>query len=131
MSRDRAKNEIPLDKMEQYDRLIAARPDIERKGAGLPYTSVNGHMFTFLTGSGALALRLPVEERKKFITTYRTTLVTAHGKVLDEYVAVPEALFKDTVELKKYLDISFDYVSSLKPKQARKKPRRPAKKTRD
>lgn len=31
-----------------YDRLIAANPNFERKGKTMPYTSVNGHMFSQL-----------------------------------------------------------------------------------
>ncbi len=130
MGRDKARSEIPPEAMALYDRLIGTKPEIERKGVGLPYTSVNGHMFSFLTGSGVLALRLPREEREKFIAKHRTTLVEAHGKVLKEYVAVPEALFKDTDELAKYLDISYKYTSALIPKQTRKKTGTPKKKPR-
>ena len=31
---------------EAYDRLLATHPQVERKGKTLPYTAVNGHMFT-------------------------------------------------------------------------------------
>jgi hypothetical protein len=67
MSRDKQKTEIPAEKLELYDRLIRERPHIERKGAGLPYTSVNGHMFSFLSDSGLMALRLPAESRVAFL----------------------------------------------------------------
>ena len=40
---------------------------------------------------------------------------------MKEYVDVPEALLKKTGELKKYFDLSFAYVSSLKPKPTTKK----------
>jgi len=39
---------------------------------------------------------------------------------MKEYVDVPEALLKKTNELKKYFDLSFAYVSSLKPKPTSK-----------
>jgi hypothetical protein len=120
MSRDKQKAEIPAEKLELYDRLISERPHIERKGAGLPYTSVNGHMFTFLSASGSLALRLPAERRDEFLKKYKTSLFVAHGAVLGEYVEVPEKLFHDTAELLPYLDISYAYVLGLKPKQPRK-----------
>ena len=67
MSRDIQKTEIPAEKLELYDKLIRERPHMERKGVGLPYTSVNGHMFTFLSAAGALALRLPAERREEFL----------------------------------------------------------------
>ena len=36
----------PPAKVALYDRLIATDPTLERKGATLPYTSINGKMFT-------------------------------------------------------------------------------------
>ena len=44
----------PQDKLDLYDRLIDSHPDIERKGVSMPYTSLNGHMFTYLSKTGSL-----------------------------------------------------------------------------
>ena len=60
-------NNIPPDKLALYDKLIGTHPKIERKGAANPYTSLNGHMFTYLNPAGTLALRLPGDEREKFL----------------------------------------------------------------
>jgi hypothetical protein len=120
MSRDIQKAEIPAEKLELYDKLIRERPHMERKGVGLPYTSVNGHMFTFLSAAGTLALRLPAERREEFMKNHKTSLFVAHGAVLKEYVEVPEALFRNTAELLPHLDISYAYVLALKPKQQKK-----------
>ena len=43
------------------------------------------------------------------------------GTVMKEYVEVPDALLKNTQELKKFLDLSYAYVGSLKPKPAKGK----------
>jgi TfoX/Sxy family transcriptional regulator of competence genes len=115
------KSSIPVDKSELYDKLIATHPKIERKGASMGYTSLNGHMFTLLGPSGTLALRLPEEEREKFLKKYKTALYRAYGAVMKEYVAVPDALFKNTKELQKYLAVSYDYIATLKPKPTKKK----------
>lgn len=120
MSRDMRKTEIPGDKLELYDRVIRERPQYERKGVGLPYTSVHGHMFTFLSAEGTLGLRLPTAQRDEFMKKFGASLFVAHGAVLNEYVAVPEELLRNTGELLKYLDLSYEYVGSLKPKQPRK-----------
>lgn len=40
-----------------YDQLINANPTIERKGKTMPYTSLNGHMFSFLSKEGTMGLR--------------------------------------------------------------------------
>jgi hypothetical protein len=115
------KHDIPPDKLALYEKLIAAHPEIERKGAANPYTSRNGHMFTYLNPAGSLALRLPTEEREAFLKKYKTTLFEAYGAVMKEYVTVPDVLLKNTKELKKYLAISYDYIGTLKPKATKKK----------
>ena len=118
--------EIPEDKLELYEKLVSTNPNVERKGAAVPYTSLNGHMFSFLTKDGTLALRLPTAERNAFLSRYKTHLCEQYGTVMKEYVEVPEALLKNTRELKKFFDLSYAYVGSLKPKPTTAK--KPAKK---
>lgn len=113
--------QIPADKLEAYEALIATHPEIERKGKNNPYTSVNGHMFSTLSHSGELGLRLPKAERESFLVKYDTRLFESYGAVMREYVAVPDALLKNTDELKPYLRISYEYVRSLKPKPTKRK----------
>jgi TfoX/Sxy family transcriptional regulator of competence genes len=103
-----------------YDKLVATDPRIERKGAANPYTSLNGNMFTLLHQS-ALAIRLPEDEREKFLKKYKTILFEAYGAVMREYVAVPDSLLKKTKELEKYLTMSYEYAKTLKPKPTKKK----------
>ena len=109
------------DKVSLYDKLIATRPEIERKGDANPYTAVNGNMFTILLGSERLGIRLPEEERAKFLKKYETTLLEAYGAVMKEYVAVPDGLLGKTKELARYLDLSFAYAGTLKAKATTKK----------
>ena len=111
---------ILADKLELYEKLVATNPSVERKGISMPYTSVNGHMFSLLTKTGTLALRLPAEEREAFLKKYKTTLSEQYGKVMKEYVDVPDALLQNTQELKTYFDLSFAYIKSLKPKPTKK-----------
>ena len=40
---------------------------------------------------------------------------------MKEYVTVPDQLLQNTAELKPYLDLSYTYTSSLKPKPTKKK----------
>ena len=115
------KVEIPQEKLDAYDRLIASNPNIERKGVTNPYTSVNGHMFTHLSKTGTMGLRLPKEERELFLEKYDTTLYESYGAIMKEYVRVPDDLLQNTAELQPYLDKSFAYTSSLKPKPSKKK----------
>ena len=104
-----------------YDKLIESIPAIERKGKTTPYTSVNGHMFSFLAKDGKMGLRLSESERENFIEKYSSKLMEQHGRVMKEYVEVPDDLLEDTDSLLPLLKLSFDYVSSLKPKPTKKK----------
>ena len=63
-----------------YEQLVASVPGLERKGAAMPYTSVNGNMFSFLDKAGALSLRLPDHERGPSWTS--TTPPSASSMVL-------------------------------------------------
>jgi hypothetical protein len=114
-------NEIPQDRLEAFDRLIDTRPDIERKGKSNPYTSLNGHMFTHLGKTGSMGLRLPADEREAFLEKYNTKLYVSYGATMKEYVTVPDELLLNTQELEPYLDISYEYIKSLKPKPTKKK----------
>jgi len=115
------KSPVPARPVDLYERLIATHPEIERKGAANPYTALNGHMFTLLHDSRRLAIRLPEDKREEFLKKHKATLFEAYGAIMKEYVAVPEALLKNTKELQKYLELSYQYVKTLKPKATKKK----------
>jgi len=111
---------LSAQKLALYDKLVATVPAAERKGATIPYTACNGHMFSYLSKSGTMALRLPEGAREKFLDKYKTTLCKQYGVVQKEYVEVPDALFKKTSELKEYFALSYTYVCMLKPKTTSK-----------
>jgi hypothetical protein len=109
------------EKLAHYHRLVRSIPEVACKGDANPYTSVNGHMFSYLHPSGAMALRLPQAEREAFLRENKTILFQAYGVVQKEYVAVPDGLLSDVSRLKRYFRLSYDYVSALKPKAKAKK----------
>ena len=116
------KKDIPVNEKELlYNKLVATHPDAVRKGDTIPYTSLNGNMYSYLSKDGFVALRLAEDVRKKFLEKYKTTLVTAYGIVQKEYVTVPDTLLKKTAELKLYFELSYEYTSTLKPKATKKK----------
>src|SRR5579859_7255121 len=104
---------LPSNQLALYEKLIATNPKVERKGATVPYTSLNGHMFSYLSKDGKLALRLPEDAREAFLKKYKARLCQAYGVVQPEYVEVPDALLASTKELKKFFDISYAYVNSM------------------
>ena len=112
---------VPSGKLALYEKLVATNPKVERKGATVPYTSLNGHMFSYLSKEGKLALRLPAADREAFLAKYKARLCEAYGRVQPEFVEVPDSLLASTRELKKYFDRSYEYVSSLRPKLTTRK----------
>jgi hypothetical protein len=93
---------------------------VERKGDTMPYTSLNGHMFSVLHKDGTVAVRLPAAEREAFLKKYKTTLSAQYGSVQPEYVVVSDALLARTKELLSLFEVSRAYVASLKPKPTKK-----------
>ena len=116
MATKKEKSNVPPDKLEAYKKLIESNPKIELKGATIPYTSFNGHMFSYFEKDGTFGLRLPDKVRDEFLKKYKTTLFVSYGIIKKEYVLVPDKLLKNTKEFKPYFDISFEYVKSLKTK---------------
>ena len=114
------KKPVSESQKEAYDRLLATHPEIERKGKNLLYTSVNGHMFTVFSTNAKLGIRLAKADREAFLTEFDTTVLQSYGHNMPEYVTVPDTLLDDTARLAPYLGMSFDYVSSLKPKPTTK-----------
>lgn len=106
----------PAQAVALYEKLVALFPEVDRNGAGFPYTSINGNMFSLLNEKGSLALRLAEKDREAFMKKYKTTLNVAYGIVQKEYVVVPDDLLKKTAELEKHFAASLAYARSLKAK---------------
>ncbi len=116
METKKAKPSIPAKKLEIYSELLKGFPDIEVKGADMPYTSHNGNMFSFLNENGELALRLSESDRATFISRFDTKLSERYGTVLKEYVHVPDSVFIDPQIMRKYMIMSTAYARTLKRK---------------
>lgn len=106
--------------LEAYERLVATLPDVERKGKTLPYTSLNGHMFSFLGERGTIAIRLSPSDRQAFIDEYGALLHETHGTVMREYVSVPGDLADATATLAPWFERSRAYVAGLRPKPTKR-----------
>jgi TfoX/Sxy family transcriptional regulator of competence genes len=104
-----------------YEAVVATVPGIERKGDTMPYTSMNGNMFSLLTREGTLVLRMGEADRAAFVKKFKTEPVVQYGAVMKEYVAVPDALLAKTKELAKYFKMSVEYAKGLKAKPTTKK----------
>ncbi len=76
-----------------YNKLIAALPGVERKGATMPYTSLNGNMFSVIDKLGVLALTLPEGTKEEFLKKYKTVLFEAYGAVMKEYERIKALVY--------------------------------------
>jgi hypothetical protein len=110
----------PAERVALYDALVATRPDLERKGAAIPYTSVNGRMVSFLDKDGHLVLRLSPEERDALIKAGKGKLHEAYGVVQQDFVEVADAVLAKRAAAKKYFDAAHAYAATLKPKPTTK-----------
>jgi hypothetical protein len=111
---------VPADRLELYDRLIATIPGLARKGASIPYTSVNGRMSSYLTDTGSLVLRLAGPDRDRFIADHAAGLHQAYGIVQKEFVDVPDELFAATDRIGPWFAAGHAWVAGQKPKPTRR-----------
>jgi len=110
----------PPEKLALYERVVATIDAVERKGATMPYTSRNGHMFSFLDPTGVMALRLSTTDRDAFLAQHGSTLVEQHGRVMQEFVVVPDDLLERTDELAGWFARSHEWIGTLKPKPTKR-----------
>jgi len=112
---------IESEAIELFEKRLKEHSTIERKGANNPYTSVNGHMFTHVNKAGEVGLRLSKEDRDAFVEKYGSGPMQSYGAVMREYVVVPVSVLKSKKSFLGYLEKSYAYVNSLKPKPTKKK----------
>jgi hypothetical protein len=110
----------PEDRLALYEALVAGNDEVERRGATMPYTSHNGHTFSFLDASGAMALRLSADDRATFTEQYQTTIADQYGRQMKEFVVVPDDLLERTDEFGTWLGRSHEWIGTLKPKPTRR-----------
>jgi hypothetical protein len=94
----------------------------ETSNFGAGYTAVNGNMYSMISKYGVVGIRLPEPDRSAFIERYDTDVFRADPAwpPSKEYVAVPDALLEDTDTLAPYLQRSYEYALTLRPKPTRK-----------
>jgi hypothetical protein len=102
--------------LELYDQIVALCPRFERKGKTSPYTSANGHMFSYLNKDAQLGFRFSKAVQEKYFEQFETTYYKSHNSVMKGYILIPENLHADIETLVSLLNESYDYAMSLDPK---------------
>jgi hypothetical protein len=114
---------VPAERLELYRALLAAVPGVaEKSNFGSAYTAVNGNMYSMISKHGVVGLRLPPDERDAFMERYATDLFRGDPAwpPAKEFVAVPDDLLERTDELAPYLERSYHYTLTLKPKPTKR-----------
>lgn len=101
-----------------FDRMIAGVPGVERKGASLPYVSINGNMYAAISKDDVIGLRLSEADLSEFLNAHGTQLFEGvPGHFLKEYAAIPATILWNTEFLQRWFRRSHAYASKLKPKK--------------
>lgn len=112
----------------RYLAMVDASGNGEVKGAKNPYTSRNGHMFSFLDADGTLCLRLSDEATEEFRSTYDSGPVIQYGKTMQGYSSVPAEVADDLDTVTGWYDRSWEWIGTLAPKATTKPKTKPKKK---
>ncbi len=116
-----SKYQGPPEALEAYRSVIKeSQTGAEVKGAKNPYTSRNGHMFSFLDADGTMALRLSDELMEEFRLSYESGDVIQYGATMRGYSSVPAELLADTETLAVWFDRSWKRIGTLPPKPTKK-----------
>jgi TfoX/Sxy family transcriptional regulator of competence genes len=123
MAAPQTKTSVPEDRLRLYQRLLESVPGVaEKSNFGSAYTAVNGNMYSMISKHGVVGIRLPEGKRAAFLEKYDATLFRGDPSwpPAKEYVAVPDDLLEDTDALRPYLERSYRYALTLKPKPTRR-----------
>ncbi|MGI9666042.1 MAG: hypothetical protein ACR2N2_02930 [Acidimicrobiia bacterium] len=83
------------EKLAIYRDLIDEIPDLQLKGKTMPYTSMNGNMFSFVSKEGILAFRLSKDRQAEYLDEHPGTTVEQYGATMRGYVEVTEVVLDD------------------------------------
>lgn len=101
-----------------FDAMISGVPDVARKGATMPYASINGNMYASISKANIIGLRLSKTDLAEFLETYQNGLYEGvPGHFMKEYVAISEDLLSNVGTLHKWFRKSHNFALGLKPKK--------------
>ena len=108
-----------------FESTMEAFPDVDlRKVFGYPCGFVHGHM-TVGIHADAFFVRLSVEDQEILLKKPGGGyLEPMPGRPMKEYVVLLEPVFRDPKRMNEWLGRSFQYTSSLQPKEPRGKGKR-------
>jgi hypothetical protein len=106
--------------LEIYEELIIKHPEIKRKGKRLPYTSIKGNMFSFISKEGHIGLRFSEESVHNYMDTYGFVKFVQNDKVMEDYVQIPDDFLENEL-LDELFTECCEYAATLQAKPQSKK----------
>lgn len=121
MQKKKVWRKSPPELISQFTKMMEQFVDAEpRKMFGYPCCFVQNNMCTGLHQEDWI-LRLPEDERLVFFTKYDTKpFEPMAGRIMKEYVVLPEGVLSNEAELYNWIEKSIAYTKSLPPKVAKK-----------
>jgi len=112
----------PPELIELLDKMLISFDCQRRMMFGYPVYFVNNNMFTG-THQNNVFLRLSESNRKEILSENNeaSPFEPVKGRIMKEYVVLPDSILKDSRGLRKWLNRSYDYLSSLPVKELKSK----------
>ncbi|MGD8534446.1 MAG: TfoX/Sxy family protein [Candidatus Aminicenantes bacterium] len=104
------------------DKMLLSFDCQKRMMFGYPVYFVNNNMFTG-THQHNVFLRLSESDREEILSKGDefSPFEPVKGRIMKEYVVLPDSILNDSRKLQKWLNRSYDYVSSLPKKELKSK----------
>ena len=108
--------------LDLFEHIVPQGPIIERrKMFGLPCAFINNNMFIGVH-QHSMILRLSEQDRTTFLElSDATRFEPMPGRIMKEYVVLTPAILNNEDQLSQWIKKSVNYVSSLPPKEKKKK----------
>ena len=114
----KAANETDPKVLAAFDTMISGVAGVERKGAAMPYVSINGNMYGMVSKADVIDLRLGKDEMAAFVAEHGPSPFDGTpGFVSKDDVAIPHEMLANAASLKKWFKLSHAHAIALKPKK--------------
>jgi TfoX/Sxy family transcriptional regulator of competence genes len=112
----------PPDLIERFEAALPEQPGVERRTMfGYPCAFVGGQMFAGLFAESVI-VRLSEDERQTALASQGATVFEPmRGRVMREYVVVPDSVAQDGRALRAWLRRALDCATRLPPKAMKKR----------
>lgn len=103
-----------------FDLMISSVKGVERKGATMPYVSINGNMYGMINKADQIGIRLSDSDREAFMLAGGKPFEGIPGFVNKEYGGITAEMLSNKKLLQTWFRLSHAYAAKLKPKPTKR-----------